>query len=920
MPSTTDPAWRLKVAGTTFALPNPNVQLTNWLVHSQGASSLSWNWQGGPFPTRTGDPFLGETVTLEMDTGSGYSLVFSGLCQNMPVGRSFAGWQRSYTADGLATLGDYVPITNSNTNADTFVFNADPDDTINYQAARAGRTVGQILHAVLTDTAFAPQLAAVGIGGYSSYGSGGTAHTAISAGVVISATVDTGGTGYTSAPTVYLSGGGGTGATATATVSGGVITGISITYGGTGYTSAPTVWISILALATVTDLAALTVIPPFAVTISGEHSISGLQSTLKSIEPNAWLYVAPSGQIRVYDLRQFGTSPYPAAITLQMDPDSTGANPDLIDVGGLQWTLETRGQASRVVVRGEDYSEMKLYQTSDGSLLEYFDHDGLSNSQAKTAWKPTDWNGSSLNAGAATATCTLSSGAVGTISLTYGGYGYSSAPTVIFTPAAVGSGATAHATISGGAVTALVLDSGGSGYTSGATVAILGGGGTGATATATVASGVVTALSLTAGGSGYFSAPAVTLTGSGAGSGATATATISGGVVTAITKTASGSGYTTAPAITITAPFGGSGDAGVCVCPDTLHATLFPTSSSKTWPANYWDQSATGKQAIICLHSSTNSGLSLMVTRRIVANGALSAGGSCSVTFDQAIPNVQYDSYVIRGMSNSGAITYRRYKPSDATLAARLRPRASFSSPLTNANGNFAQSTSTPLCEIDWSSTGSAPYYTATMGISVDTVDGWIDVEKPVVMVYGTQANNYSDGVPTNVRMFLPTRTDTLNVQAPADVSGVPQFSGSLYSIEGISRTYTVTVPQWRDPVNGTNMQAYAQSLLDSLKDTIIEATIPFALLDTRWFTPGQAIQLTGGTYTTGYESIKVPVLEVRVEFSMPGRGCKYRTTIRASNRRGAYSEAIYQRPVREPGLFGVTSGVFLALPGKGGS
>src|SRR5262249_53445704 len=49
------------------------------------------------------------------------------------------------------------------------------------------------------------------------------------------------GSGYTSAPTVTLSGGGGSGATATAIISGGVVTSVRITNGGSGCTSAPTV-------------------------------------------------------------------------------------------------------------------------------------------------------------------------------------------------------------------------------------------------------------------------------------------------------------------------------------------------------------------------------------------------------------------------------------------------------------------------------------------------------------------------------------------------------------------------------------------------------------------------------------------------------------------------------------------------------
>jgi len=54
-------------------------------------------------------------------------------------------------------------------------------------------------------------------------------------------TIGNAGTGYTSAPTVTLSGGGGTGATAVATVAGGSVTKVTVTNPGTGYTSAPTV-------------------------------------------------------------------------------------------------------------------------------------------------------------------------------------------------------------------------------------------------------------------------------------------------------------------------------------------------------------------------------------------------------------------------------------------------------------------------------------------------------------------------------------------------------------------------------------------------------------------------------------------------------------------------------------------------------
>ena len=65
--------------------------------------------------------------------------------------------------------------------------------------------------------------------------------TVIQKGGISAVNVTNGGTGYTTAPTVAITGGGGTGATATATVSAGVITGVTITNPGSGYTGTPTV-------------------------------------------------------------------------------------------------------------------------------------------------------------------------------------------------------------------------------------------------------------------------------------------------------------------------------------------------------------------------------------------------------------------------------------------------------------------------------------------------------------------------------------------------------------------------------------------------------------------------------------------------------------------------------------------------------
>ena len=60
----------------------------------------------------------------------------------------------------------------------------------------------------------------------------------------ISITVTNGGSNYTSAPSVSITGGGGTGAEATASIANGAVTAITLTNNGYNFTSAPTVSIS----------------------------------------------------------------------------------------------------------------------------------------------------------------------------------------------------------------------------------------------------------------------------------------------------------------------------------------------------------------------------------------------------------------------------------------------------------------------------------------------------------------------------------------------------------------------------------------------------------------------------------------------------------------------------------------------------
>lgn len=163
----------------------------------------------------------------------------------------------------------------------------------------------------------------------------------------------------------------------------------------------------------------------------------------------------------------------------------------------------------------------------------------------------------------ASANAILSTGYVRQIFLNNDGYGYSSTPSITFTPAPSGgitASAVAITTSRSGvkSVESIVLVSAGAGYTVAPIITISGGGGTGAAATCsieTVQSGIST-INMTNFGTGYVVSPLVSISGP-IGSGETATAVSiigAGQTISAIRITNPGVGYTIAPTITIAPP------------------------------------------------------------------------------------------------------------------------------------------------------------------------------------------------------------------------------------------------------------------------------------------------------------------------------------------------------------------------------
>jgi hypothetical protein len=577
-----------------------------------------------------------------------------------------------------------------------------------------------------------------------------------------------------------------------------------------------------LPTATTDDLDAMTFIPPYQVIVNGEKALGAIEAVLRTLAPNHTLHVEPDGTIRFLDQRLYGsnTSGYPNYISLECT-DTT--NPDLVDVGAIQLQADVANSFPRVLIRGDDYAEMKLFTLDDGGVEEDFAHSALTTAEAKAVWKLADFEAPDGSAGQATATCTLSGGGIAsTFTITNKGYGYSSAPTIVFS----------------------------------------GGGGTGATATAS----------------------------------------LTNGQVTSITRTATGSGYTSAPTMIFTCPDGATGDSGTCTCPDTGTITVTSADANKTWGSNYWDQS-TGRRGVVWAQYTSGAGVTSRVARKITANAALAAGGTANLTVDRALPSTDFDEYLIRGYAGGGSIVWRKYTLADADMKLKIRPVATFPAPLQNAVGTAVTLTSTPTAEVLWSSSGNPPEFSGPAPITIDYENGDIYFELPTVTYFGTRANLIlggasTDGIPTNIRLFLPIATGTLTAVYPPD-SGGPVYSGTSYSVDGITDTLVVTVPQWKDPSQTTQVEAYAEELHAAVKDTAIEGIIPLARFDSRFLEPGQGVRLTGEGYALPYASTTLPVVECVVRFD--AGMSKYRTELKVSTRRAAYTAGQFLRPPVRP-------------------
>jgi hypothetical protein len=366
--------------------------------------------------------------------------------------------------------------------------------------------------------------------------------------------------------------------------------------------------------------------------------------------------------------------------------------------------------------------------------------------------------------------------------------------------------------------------------------------------------------------------------------------------------------------------YGAGNSTGTCSCSDATHITVTSSDNTQTWPANFWAQGSSQAQGTVYLYSTSIPGIGQFTASKIIANTALTAGGSSTLTLSEPLTSLAYTSYKIWGLAEDGSIVFRKYKLSNSSIASALLNYFPYPVAVQLAVvNNAAWVTSSIQGYVQLPEVGSSgpPYITGAANITVDPVGGYVYFDKPTAFIVNQAAGSYIQ--PYNVVALLAVATGVNSTTVPSS-GGVPGHSGTSYTVEGIQRTKTITVRDWTDSSNLSNMTTFATEFLASVQDVVVEGSIPYYGMLATYLTcgaSGQAVSIAGSdsvtTYTTGWESLSLPVVSVELIFNCGSEGTSYQTNLQLSNRRGRYTADQFLRPNILGSQLGLSGGTLAA-------
>lgn len=305
-------------------------------------------------------------------------------------------------------------------------------------------------------------------------------------------------------------------------------------------------------------------------------------------------------------------------------------------------------------------------------------------------------------------------------------------------------------------------------------------------------------------------------------------------------------------------PAGGYDTGTINSITSSTTVTITSASGTQTAAANYWS----GLEAWLHLYKTGGTGLTYTESRPVTANTAESAGSSFGVTLGYPLDNSAsgaYDSYALIGTASAPGTpglndVWRLYNVVNTAVSGSLVKSFPTNVPWFGYYGDGYAMTQTPEAVIVGPTGVTIP---ASFKIVPQT--GQIRFDQPTVVEFNTPQNLALGGThvsaPNDIYALLAYSRGALSSTYPS--SG---YSGTAYTLFGLQRTAYVDVDSWVYAGNASLFSAYAQMLHDSMCDAVFTGTVKVLGPLNTAFLPGVAVSITGTGYTTGQDTLAVPV------------------------------------------------------------